>query len=74
MGLRRAWLSACEPVTDNNSPMVNISGLEGAAPLWGSYMQAVYSNGGLVAGGSPAGWCRRYSFARCVALSGRCVP
>ena len=33
----------------DNSPMVNISGLEGAAPLWGSYMQGVYSNGGLVA-------------------------
>ena len=33
----------------DNSPMVNISGLEGAAPLWSSYMQGVYSNGGLVA-------------------------
>ena len=33
----------------DNSPMVHISGLEGAAPLWSSYMQGVYSNGGLVA-------------------------
>ncbi len=33
----------------DNSPMVGVSGLEGAAPLWGSYMQGVYSNGGLVA-------------------------
>ncbi len=33
----------------DNSPMVNTSGLEGAAPLWHSYMEQVYSNGGLVA-------------------------
>jgi penicillin-binding protein 1C len=33
----------------DNSPMVNVSGLEGAAPLWHSYMEQVYSNGGLVA-------------------------
>ena len=33
----------------DNSPMVDISGLTGAAPLWGSYMEQVYSNGGLVA-------------------------
>ena len=33
----------------DNSPMVETSGLEGAAPLWGSYMEGVYSNGGLVA-------------------------
>ena len=32
----------------DNSPMVNTSGLEGAAPLWNSYMTGVYSNGGLV--------------------------
>lgn len=33
----------------DNSPMTSVSGLEGAAPLWSSYMQGVYSNGGLVA-------------------------
>lgn len=33
----------------DNSPMVDISGLTGAAPLWGSYMRAVYSNADLVA-------------------------
>jgi len=33
----------------DNSPMTNVSGLEGAAPLWGSYMQGVYSDGGMVA-------------------------
>jgi len=33
----------------DNSPMIDISGLTGAAPLWGSYMEQVYSNGGLVA-------------------------
>ena len=32
----------------DNSPMIDISGLTGAAPLWGSYMSAVYSNAGLV--------------------------
>jgi len=32
----------------DNSPMVDISGLTGAAPLWGSYMEAVYSNADLV--------------------------
>ncbi|WP_374688538.1 transglycosylase domain-containing protein, partial [Promineifilum sp.] len=33
----------------DNSEMVDISGLTGAAPLWGSYMEQVYSNSGLVA-------------------------
>jgi len=33
----------------DNSPMVDISGLTGAAPLWGSFMEQVYSNAGLVA-------------------------
>ena len=33
----------------DNSPMVDISGLTGAAPLWGSYMEQVYSNANLVA-------------------------
>ncbi|MDX1521550.1 MAG: penicillin-binding transpeptidase domain-containing protein, partial [Anaerolineae bacterium] len=28
----------------DNSEMINISGLTGAAPLWSEYMQAVYSN------------------------------
>ena len=28
----------------DNSPMINISGLTGAAPLWADYMQAVYSS------------------------------
>lgn len=28
----------------DNSPMVNVSGLTGAAPLWNAYMQAVYNN------------------------------
>lgn len=32
----------------DNSPMVDISGLTGAAPLWSSFMQAVYSNSGFV--------------------------
>jgi penicillin-binding protein 1C len=32
----------------DNSEMVDISGLTGAAPLWGSYMEAVYSNAELV--------------------------
>lgn len=32
----------------DNSEMVDISGLTGAAPLWGSYMQAIYSNADLV--------------------------
>ncbi len=33
----------------DNSPMVNISGLTGAAPLWRDYMQAVYTNYDLLA-------------------------
>jgi hypothetical protein len=33
----------------DNSPMVDISGLTGAAPLWGSYMEQIYSNANLVA-------------------------
>ncbi len=33
----------------DNSEMIDISGLTGAAPLWNSYMQAVYSNFDLVA-------------------------
>jgi penicillin-binding protein 1C len=32
----------------DNSPMVNISGLTGAAPLWSAYMQAVYSNSDFI--------------------------
>ena len=32
----------------DNSPMVDISGLTGAAPLWGSYMEQVYSNACLL--------------------------
>ncbi|MEZ4517079.1 MAG: PBP1A family penicillin-binding protein [Chloroflexota bacterium] len=32
----------------DNSEMIDISGLTGAAPLWGSYMEAVYSNADLV--------------------------
>jgi membrane peptidoglycan carboxypeptidase len=28
----------------DNSPMLDISGLSGAAPLWSSYMQAIYSD------------------------------
>jgi penicillin-binding protein 1C len=32
----------------DNSPMVDISGLTGAAPLWSAYMQAVYSNSDFV--------------------------
>jgi penicillin-binding protein 1C len=34
---------------NDNSPMVDTTGLEGAAPLWHSYMEQVYTNGGLVA-------------------------
>lgn len=33
----------------DNSEMLNISGLTGAAPLWSEYMQAVYSNYDLLA-------------------------
>ncbi|WP_420629320.1 transglycosylase domain-containing protein [Candidatus Leptofilum sp.] len=33
----------------DNSEMLNISGLTGAAPLWSDYMQAVYSNYDLLA-------------------------
>lgn len=33
----------------DNSEMLNISGLTGAAPLWGDFMQAVYSDFGLLA-------------------------
>src|SRR5690606_24341856 len=33
----------------DNSPMVNISGLTGAAPLWGDFMTAVYNNYNLLA-------------------------
>lgn len=32
----------------DNSPMIDISGLTGAAPLWSSFMQAVYSNSDFV--------------------------
>jgi membrane peptidoglycan carboxypeptidase len=32
----------------DNSPMQNISGLTGAAPLWGDYMQAIYGDPALV--------------------------
>lgn len=32
----------------DNSPMRNISGLTGAAPLWGDFMTAVYANPALV--------------------------
>ncbi|MCA9873952.1 MAG: hypothetical protein KC441_09860, partial [Anaerolineales bacterium] len=32
----------------DNSEMINISGLTGAAPLWSDYMQAVYSDYGLL--------------------------
>ncbi|MFQ5399487.1 MAG: transglycosylase domain-containing protein [Anaerolineae bacterium] len=43
----------------DNSEMLNISGLTGAAPLWSDFMQAVYSDPGLlealtVGGGQPA--------------------
>lgn len=33
----------------DNSEMINISGLTGAAPLWSDYMQAVYTNYDLLA-------------------------
>ncbi|MGH2538803.1 MAG: transglycosylase domain-containing protein [Candidatus Promineifilaceae bacterium] len=33
----------------DNSPMLDISGLDGAAPLWSAYMQAVYSDFELMA-------------------------
>ena len=55
----------------DNSPMVNISGLEGAAPLWGSYMQAVYSNGGLVAGLEVNGLVPPVEFIRPAGLAER---
>lgn len=32
----------------DNSEMIDISGLDGAAPLWAAYMQGVYSNAELV--------------------------
>ncbi|MBK8989080.1 MAG: hypothetical protein IPM39_23920 [Chloroflexi bacterium] len=32
----------------DNSPMLNISGLTGAAPLWGDFMQAVYADYALL--------------------------
>ncbi len=32
----------------DNSPMVNVSGLTGAAPLWNAFMQAVYNDFGLM--------------------------
>jgi 1A family penicillin-binding protein len=32
----------------DNSEMINISGLTGAAPLWSDYMQAIYSDFGLL--------------------------
>jgi penicillin-binding protein 1C len=43
----------------DNSEMINISGLTGAAPLWSDYMQAVYANPDLtpvlnINGASPA--------------------
>ena len=33
----------------DNSPMTNVSGLTGAAPLWNEYMQAIYNNYELLA-------------------------
>lgn len=34
---------------NDNSPMAQVSGLTGAAPLWSQYMQAIYSNFDLLA-------------------------
>ena len=55
----------------DNSPMTNISGLEGAAPLWSSFMQAVYSNGGLVARLEVNGQVPPTEFIRPVGLTER---
>lgn len=55
----------------DNSPMVNISGLEGAAPLWSSFMQGVYSNGGLVAELEIGGQMPPTEFTRPVGMAER---
>ncbi len=48
----------------DNSPMVNVSGLTGAAPLWNAYMQAIKADGALANSQSVAGLLPPIEFIR----------